>query len=224
MESFATHSQNFDVYRSLDYVFVMYKVLCDNRIYRKHLDQLGFRVHFNITSNDKVIEPWTDEDLNEPHNNEPLITSSVSQQVLKVSVFGVFLVRIFPHLDRISPYSVPMRKNTDQKNSDKKNTDSFHAVQLILNFQYYTITNSNSFLNSKKASYYANLIRAKIQSFNPFAANIPTLYPLKTPENQSFSSVFGKYKKGTSTANELTSKATLTEFPHTITPWTQNVD
>ena len=78
MESFATHSQNFDVYRSLDYVFVMYKVLCDNRIYRKHLDQLGFRAHFNITSNDKVIEPWTDEDLNEPHNNEPLITSSVS--------------------------------------------------------------------------------------------------------------------------------------------------
>ena len=78
MESFATHSQNFDVYRSLDYVFVMYKVLCDNRIYRKHLDQLGFRAHFNITSNDKVIEPWIDEDLNEPHNNEPLITSSVS--------------------------------------------------------------------------------------------------------------------------------------------------
>ena len=47
----------------------------------------------------------------------------------KVSVFGVFLVRIFPHLDwileivRISPYSVEMRENTDQKTL---NTDTFH--------------------------------------------------------------------------------------------------
>ena len=40
----------------------------------------------------------------------------------KVSVFGVFLVRIFPHSDwlrrDISLYSVRMRENTDQKNSE----------------------------------------------------------------------------------------------------------
>ena len=43
----------------------------------------------------------------------------------KVSVFVVFLVRIFPHLDwkciqilRIFPYLVQMRKNTNQKNSE----------------------------------------------------------------------------------------------------------
>ena len=38
----------------------------------------------------------------------------------KVSVFAVFLVRIFPHLDwiRWDPYSVQMRENTDQKNSE----------------------------------------------------------------------------------------------------------
>ena len=39
---------------------------------------------------------------------------------LKVSIFGVILVRIFLHLDhstlRISPYSVEMRENTDQNN------------------------------------------------------------------------------------------------------------
>ena len=48
----------------------------------------------------------------------------------KVSVFGVFLVRVFPHSDgirrdlrvqlqiqSISPYSERMRENTDQKNS-----------------------------------------------------------------------------------------------------------
>ena len=35
----------------------------------------------------------------------------------KVSVFGVILVRIFPHLLRISPYSVRMWENTDQNNS-----------------------------------------------------------------------------------------------------------
>ena len=38
----------------------------------------------------------------------------------KVSVFGVFLVRIFRHsrISSISPFSVPMRENTDQKNSE----------------------------------------------------------------------------------------------------------
>ena len=47
----------------------------------------------------------------------------------KVSVFGVFLVRIFPHLDwirraeygeilRISPYLVRIPENTDHKNSE----------------------------------------------------------------------------------------------------------
>ena len=41
----------------------------------------------------------------------------------KVSVFGVVLVRIFPHSDWIrrdciSPYSVRLRENTDQNNSE----------------------------------------------------------------------------------------------------------
>ena len=31
-----------------------------------------------------------------------------------------------------------------------------------------------------------NLLRKK-ESINPFLANVPTLYPLKTPENQRFS-------------------------------------
>ena len=40
---------------------------------------------------------------------------------LKVSVFGVILVRIFPYSDwilHISPYSVQMRENSDQNNSE----------------------------------------------------------------------------------------------------------
>ena len=32
---------------------------------------------------------------------------------------------------------------------------------------------------------------------NPFLANVPILYPLKTPENQRFSGVFRAYKMGT---------------------------
>ena len=36
----------------------------------------------------------------------------------KVSVFGVFSVRIYQHSDNISPYSVWMRENTDKKNSE----------------------------------------------------------------------------------------------------------
>ena len=49
-----------------------------------------------------------------------------------MSVFGDFMVRIFPHSDwirrdvlRISTYSVRMRENTDQT----RNTNTFHAVE-----------------------------------------------------------------------------------------------
>ena len=45
-----------------------------------------------------------------------------SSTVWKVSVFGVILVRISPHLDwiqrDISPYSVHMRENIGQNNSE----------------------------------------------------------------------------------------------------------
>ena len=39
--------------------------------------------------------------------------------------------------------------------------------------------------------------------FNPFLANVPILYPLKTPENQKFSGVFMGYKMGTLAKNGL---------------------
>ena len=39
--------------------------------------------------------------------------------------------------------------------------------------------------------------------FNPFLANVPILYPLKTPENQRFSGVFRGYKIGTLARNGL---------------------
>ena len=38
---------------------------------------------------------------------------------------------------------------------------------------------------------------------NPFLANVPILYPLKTPENQRFSDIFTGYKMGTLARNEL---------------------
>ena len=39
--------------------------------------------------------------------------------------------------------------------------------------------------------------------FNPFLANVPILYPLKTPENQRFSGVFRGYKMGKLARNGL---------------------
>ena len=42
-----------------------------------------------------------------------------------------------------------------------------------------------------------------INAFNPFLANVPILYPLKTPENQRFSGVFRGYKMGTLARNGL---------------------
>ena len=41
--------------------------------------------------------------------------------------------------------------------------------------------------------------------FNPFLANVPILYPLKTPENQRFSGVFREHKMGILARNELRS-------------------
>ena len=39
--------------------------------------------------------------------------------------------------------------------------------------------------------------------FNPFLANVPILYPLKTPENFWFSGIFRGYKIGTLARNGL---------------------
>ena len=56
---------------------------------------------------------------------------------VKVSVFGVILVRIYPHSDwilSISPYSVRMRENADQNNCNTENSSTIipilHTTQL----------------------------------------------------------------------------------------------
>ena len=43
--------------------------------------------------------------------------------------------------------------------------------------------------------------------FNPFLVNISILYPLKIPENQSFSGVFRVYKMETLARNELIARS-----------------
>ena len=42
-----------------------------------------------------------------------------------------------------------------------------------------------------------NVSKINKSCFNPFLANVPILYPLKTPENQRFSGVFRGYKMKT---------------------------
>ena len=44
---------------------------------------------------------------------------------------------------------------------------------------------------------------SKVIFLHPFLANVPTLYPLKTPENQRFSGVLRGYKMGTLARNGL---------------------
>ena len=57
---------------------------------------------------------------------------------------------------------------------------------------------------------------------NPFLANIPILYPLKTPENQRFCGVFRGYKMETLAGNGLntnikgTTKLYFTHYPHEV--------
>ena len=47
---------------------------------------------------------------------------------------------------------------------------------------------------------------------NPFLANVPILYPLKTPENLWFSSVFRGYKMGKLARNGLEPNLTTCEM------------
>ena len=66
----------------------------------------------------------------------------------KVSVFGVFLVRILPHLDWIciSPYSVQMRKIRTRR---IPNTNTFHTVwkfQKILPQTHFSLTENSHFI------------------------------------------------------------------------------
>ena len=58
----------------------------------------------------------------------------------KVSIFGVLLVRIFPHSDwigeirSISPYSVQMREDTDQKTPNRGTSRSHGSLQLLSSY------------------------------------------------------------------------------------------
>ena len=78
----------------------------------------------------------------------------------KVSVFGVFLVRIFPHSDwrrrdTPSPYSVQMWKNSDQKISKyghfSRSASFFRRFLFIwASFLYYIVMTSSAFNFYKK--------------------------------------------------------------------------
>ena len=72
------------------------------------------------------------------------------------------------------------------------------TIQMLKNQGYYTFLGKLYYLFLLKSIHRSNkpkyLIITKI---NPFQANVPFLYPLKMSENQRFSDVFRRYKKGT---------------------------
>ena len=51
---------------------------------------------------------------------------------------------------------------------------------------------------------------------NPFLANVPILYHLKTPENLWFSGVFREYKMRTLARNGLIGKLYHCKYPSTV--------
>ena len=53
-------------------------------------------------------------------------------------------------------------------------------------------------------------------SVNPFLANIPILYPLKTPEKRSISGVFRRYKMGILAINGLTHLSLMFQVKHLL--------
>ena len=54
---------------------------------------------------------------------------------------------------------------------------------------------------------FSDVFRSSDFLLNPFLANIPILYPLKTPENQRLSGVFRGYKMQTLARNGLRKEA-----------------
>ena len=95
---------------------------------------------------------------------------------MKVSVFGVFLVLIFPHSDGCGKI----------RTGKTPNTNSFHAVIVAYN------------------SLYQKVLRRKfVTMINPFSINVPFLYPLETSENLRYSEVFRRYRSGTLVENGL---------------------
>ena len=61
----------------------------------------------------------------------------------------------------------------------------------------------NQLINQAQKSRKAPLNGAGTSLLNLFPANVPILYPLKTPENQRFSGIFRGYKMGTLAGNGL---------------------
>ena len=84
----------------------------------------------------------------------------------------------------------------------KKTKNDLNFKENNLKLQYCVILKLEleTFLNYFKNR---NLRNQKVRKFkksgqtNPFLANVPILYPLKTPEKQRFSNVFKRYKLGT---------------------------
>ena len=65
-----------------------------------------------------------------------------------MSLFGVFPVRVFPHSDWISPYSVLMRENVGQKNSEYEHflrSAIFCFLKDLFTYSYYQ--NKENFCN-----------------------------------------------------------------------------
>ena len=56
---------------------------------------------------------------------------------------------------------------------------------------------------SRKAPHFYKTLMGLMLFINPFMANAPILYPLKTPENQRFSGIFRHYKMETLPRNGL---------------------
>ena len=63
-------------------------------------------------------------------------------------------------------------------------------------FEVFTLETAKTerLLKLKEQKFFETILKWK---FDPFEASVPFLYPLETSENQRFSDVFRRYRKGT---------------------------
>ena len=75
---------------------------------------------------------------------------------------------------------------------------SLKSVTCSIFFFFFWILSTNMWTLIRFYSLHINvLVTSQIKMLNPFQANVPFLYPIKMLENQRFSDVFRRYRKGT---------------------------
>ena len=94
----------------------------------------------------------------------------------------------------------------DLRSETLLNSGTVVFLWILRNFQehlFYRTPPSDYFSLKKPFIRFSEALQVRPSYINPFLADVPILYPLKTPEKLWFSGLFREYKRGTLVKNGL---------------------